>query len=76
MVNSDLLRNVAVSVAAGILTISFGRWLGATIAGTIDGFGIVVFAFFYLVSLFVGVYVIVRALGNLVEDIVRDEIAQ
>ncbi|SIR47752.1 hypothetical protein SAMN05421858_2411 [Haladaptatus litoreus] len=76
MVNSNLLRDVTVNVTAGILIILFGRWLGATIAGGIDGFGIVVFAFVYLVSLFAGVYVIVRALGNLVEDVVRNEVAQ
>jgi hypothetical protein len=73
MVNNDLLRDVTVDITAGILIFSFGRWLGAAVASAINGFGIVVFAVFYLVSLFIGVYLIVRGLGTLVEDIVRDE---
>ncbi|WP_266078802.1 hypothetical protein [Haladaptatus caseinilyticus] len=74
MVGNDLLRDVTVNIATGILIFSFGRWVGATIAGAINGFGIVVFALFYISSLLIGVYFIVRGLGELVEDIVRDEI--
>lgn len=67
---------MTVEIALGILIFSFGRWLGATVAEVIDGFGIVVFALFYIISLFIGVYFIVRGLGELVEDIVRSEIVQ
>ncbi len=74
MVNQGLVLEVTRDVVIGILAFSLIRWFGAAIADPFGFFGTFLFFPFYVAALVVGVYFVVRGLGNLIEDIVRQEI--
>ncbi|WP_458187436.1 hypothetical protein [Haladaptatus sp. NG-WS-4] len=74
MVNSNLLWAVTIDVVLGVLAFSFGQWLGAAVTGAFGFVGLLLYGLVYLVSVAIGVYLVVRGLGTLVEDIVRHEI--
>ncbi|WP_227374647.1 hypothetical protein [Haladaptatus halobius] len=70
------LWEVTIDAAVGVLAFSFIRWVGAAISALFEGIGIVLFVPFYVVSLVVGAYFVVRRLSKLVEDIVRRELSR
>lgn len=61
-------------VVLGLLAFAVGSILASFAGATFDLPGLVLSTLIYLVSLVVGVYLVVRGLGKLVEDIVRHEV--
>ncbi|KZN25407.1 hypothetical protein A4G99_02615 [Haladaptatus sp. R4] len=74
MVNDGLLWEVTVNIVLGLLAMFLGRTLGVFVMGAFGFLGTVVFALLALASLVGGVYLIVRGLAILVEEIVQVEI--
>jgi len=74
MVDEELLWDVTIDVVLGVVAISVGQVLGGIAASAFGFFGIILYALFALASLVIGVYLIVRGAGKLVEETVRREV--
>lgn len=74
MVDDELLWDVTIDVVLGVVAISAGQVLGGIAASAFGFLGIILYALFALLSLVIGVYLVVRGAGKLVEEIVRREV--
>jgi hypothetical protein len=74
MVNDELLWEVTTDVVLGVVAISVGQVLGGIAASAFGFLGILLYALFALASLVIGVYLVVRGAGKLVEETVRREV--
>ncbi|WP_231185516.1 hypothetical protein [Haladaptatus sp. DYF46] len=74
MVDDELLWDVTIDVVLGVVAISVGQVLGGIAASAFGFLGIILYAVFALASLVIGVYLVVRGAGKLVEEIVWREV--
>ncbi|WP_423743962.1 hypothetical protein V5735_13300 (plasmid) [Haladaptatus sp. SPP-AMP-3] len=74
MVNDELLWEVTTDIVLGIVAVLLGQALGGIAASVFGFLGILLYALFALGSLIVGVFLVVRGFGKLVEETVRREV--